>query len=66
MEKIKFEPLLKEIYRLSKKVSADLPFHATGIEKQLQVNQGGRETERVSATAGIEKKQKYHRHHDTL
>ena len=36
MEKIKFEPLIKEIYRLSKKVSADLPFHATGIEKQLQ------------------------------
>ena len=36
MEKIKFEPLLKEIYKLSKKVSADLPFHATGIEKQLQ------------------------------
>lgn len=36
MRKIKFEPLLKEIYKLSKKVSADLPFHATGIEKQLQ------------------------------
>ena len=36
IKKIKFEPLLKEIYRLSKKVSADLPFHATGIEKQLQ------------------------------
>ena len=36
IEKIKFEPLIKEIYRLSKKVSADLPFHATGIEKQLQ------------------------------
>ena len=29
-------PLIKEIYRLSKKVSEDLPFHATGIEKQLQ------------------------------
>ena len=36
MSKLKFEPLLKEIYRLSKKVSSDLPFHATGIEKQLQ------------------------------
>ena len=35
-EKIKFESLIKEIHRLSKKVSADLPFHATGIEKQLQ------------------------------
>ena len=35
-DKIKFEPLIKEIYKLSKKVSADLPFHATGIEKQLQ------------------------------
>lgn len=36
MQKIKFETLINEIYRLSKKVSADLPFHATGIEKQLQ------------------------------
>jgi hypothetical protein len=36
MQKIKFETLIKEIHRLSKKVSADLPFHATGIEKQLQ------------------------------
>lgn len=36
MSKLKFEPLLQEIYRLSKKVSSDLPFHATGIEKQLQ------------------------------
>ena len=36
VQKIKFETLIKEIHRLSKKVSADLPFHATGIEKQLQ------------------------------
>lgn len=36
MQKIKFKTLINEIYRLSKKVSADLPFHATGIEKQLQ------------------------------
>ncbi len=36
MDTIKFEPLIKEIYKLSKKVSKDLPFHATGIEKQLQ------------------------------
>ena len=36
MSKIKFSPLVKEIHRLSKKVSSDLPFHATGIEKQLQ------------------------------
>ena len=36
MQKIKFETLISEIHRLSKKVSADLPFHATGIEKQLQ------------------------------
>ena len=33
---MKYSPLIKEIYRLSKKVSEDLPFHATGIEKQLQ------------------------------
>ena len=33
---MKYSPLVKEIYRLSKKVSEDLPFHATGIEKQLQ------------------------------
>ena len=36
MSKIKFIPLIEEIHRLSKKVSSDLPFHATGIEKQLQ------------------------------
>lgn len=36
MEKLKFEPLVFEIYKLAKKVSRDLPFHATGIEKQLQ------------------------------
>ena len=36
MSKIKFSPLIKEIHRLSKRVSSDLPFHATGIEKQLQ------------------------------
>lgn len=36
MEKLKFSSLVEEIFKLSKKVSADLPFHATGIEKQLQ------------------------------
>ena len=36
MSKLKFIPLIEEIHRLSKKVSSDLPFHATGIEKQLQ------------------------------
>ncbi len=36
MSKIKFIPLIEEIHRQSKKVSSDLPFHATGIEKQLQ------------------------------
>ena len=32
----KLDSLTKEIHKLSKKVSKDLPFHATGIEKQLQ------------------------------
>ena len=29
-------PLAHQIYKLAKKVSVDMPFHATGIEKQLQ------------------------------
>jgi len=33
---VKLDSLIKEIHKLSKKVSKDLPFHATGIEKQLQ------------------------------
>lgn len=36
MKNLKFEPLISEIHKLAKKVSRDLPFHATGIEKQLQ------------------------------
>tara|TARA_Y100000741_G_scaffold56810_1_gene39450 strand:- start:41 stop:604 length:564 start_codon:yes stop_codon:yes gene_type:complete len=31
-----YKAITEEIYRLAKKVSKDLPFHATGIEKQLQ------------------------------
>ena len=31
-----YKTITEEIYRLAKKVSKDLPFHATGIEKQLQ------------------------------
>ena len=34
--KFQSENLIKEIFKLSSKVSKDLPFHATGIEKQLQ------------------------------
>ena len=33
---VKLDSLISEIHKLSKKVSKDLPFHATGIEKQLQ------------------------------
>ena len=31
-----YKAITEEIYRLAKKVSKDLPFHATGIDKQLQ------------------------------
>ena len=33
---VNLDSLISEIHKLSKKVSKDLPFHATGIEKQLQ------------------------------
>ncbi len=32
----KYQELFEQIFKLSKKVARDLPFHATGIEKQLQ------------------------------